>query len=469
MLEERFTETKETQPELLAHHYTEAGLIKQAIPYWQQAGEHAVTRSANEEAISHLTKGLELLKTFPETQERAQQELQLQLALAPPLMGTRGYAAPELAPIYARVRELSRQIGETPELSSILYNLAAFYLGRAELHTSRELSEQLFTLAQRTQDPLALLRGHFVMVVILHKRGELVEAREHAEQGIRLYNRYRSQRSPWGAHHMGVGCLDCITWVLWLLGYPDQALRRAQEALVMAQEMAHPMTLAEALGYLARFYQNLGERQAAEERANATVTLCIEQGFPLWRAEGIIVQGWALVEQGQEEKGVAQIRQGLPDYQATGTALILPESLALLATVEMKRGQTEEGLKTVIEALARVEKSGGRMWEAELYRLRGELTLQQARQEAKMTDPRPLAPDPQGEAEACFLKAIDIARKQQAKSLELRMVMSLAKLWQQQRKKKEAHELLAEVYNWFTEGFNTKDLQEARRLIEELS
>src|SRR5262249_21468824 len=251
VLEERFTETKETQPELLAHHYTEAGLIKQAIPYWQQAGEHAVTRSANEEAISHLTKGLELLKTFPETQERAQQELQLQLALAPPLMGTRGYAAPELAPIYARVRELSRQIGETPELSSILYNLAAFYLGRAELHTSRELSEQLFTLAQRTQDPLALLRGHFVMVVILHKRGELVEAREHAEQGIRLYNRYRSQRSPWGAHHMGVGCLDCITWVLWLLGYPDQALRRAQEALVMAQEMAHPMPLADGLVYLA--------------------------------------------------------------------------------------------------------------------------------------------------------------------------------------------------------------------------
>jgi tetratricopeptide (TPR) repeat protein len=451
-----------------------------------------VQSSANVEAIAHLIKGLALLKTLPDTLERSQQGLQLQLALAVPLMGTKGYAAPELVPIYARVRELSRQVGATPELGSILYSLAAFYLGRAELHTTRELGEQLFALAQRTQDHFALLRSHFVMVVTLHKRGEFVEAREHAEHGIGLYDGYRSNRSPWGAHHFGVGCLNCITWILWLLGYPDQALRRAMEALVMAQEMAHPMTLAEALGYLARFYQNLGDTQAAEERANAMVMLCTEQGFPLWRAEGTIVQGWVLVEQGQEEEGVVQIRQGLGDYQVTGTELILPDSLALLAAVYLKRGQTEEGLKAVMEALARIEKSGGRMWEAELYRLKGELTRQKGARNWRLetsSSPqapsrKPLAPsEAEQEAEECFLKAIEIARKQQAKSLELRAVMSLVRLLQYQAQNhesrntqheihnrlNEAHKMLSDVYNWFTEGFDTKDLQEAKALLEELS
>jgi class 3 adenylate cyclase/predicted ATPase len=498
VLAERFPETAETQPELLAHHYTEASLIAQAIPYWQQAGQRASWRSANAEAISHLTKGLELLKTLPDTPERTQQELSLQLTLGVPLMGTRGYAAPELEKVYARARALSQQVGETPQLGGVLYGLWAFYCGRVELHTARELAEQLFTLAQRTQDPLALLRGRFVMARILPIRGEFVEAREHAEQGIGLYDRYRSQRSPWVAHHCGVGCLNDMAWVLWLLGYPDQALRRAQEALVMAQEMAHPMTLAEALSYLAWFHQNLRERQTAEERAAALVTLCTEQGFPLWQAEGTIVRGWALTEQGREEEGVTQIRQGLADYRATGAELKLPDCLALLAAVYKNRGQAEEGLKVVIEALARVEKTGGRLWEAELYRLKGQLTLQKFQvsgfkfqvQESPKSEvrssesevPNTQHPTPSTQAEAereaeeCFLKAIDIARKQQAKSWELRATLSLVRLRQQQAMQSAtrdtqhaARNTLSEIYTWFTEGFDTADLKEAKALLENLS
>jgi class 3 adenylate cyclase/predicted ATPase len=499
VLEERFPDTKATQPELLAYHYTEANLIERAIPYWQQAGQKAAERSANVEAIAHLTKGLELLKTLPDTLGRTQQELMLQIAIGSPLMVVRGYAAPELEKVYARARELSQQVGETPQLGWVLYGLWAFYFGRAALHTAQELAEQIFTLVQRTQHSLFLLCGRFVMAGTLLHRGEFVAAREHAEQGIGLYDRYRSQRSAWQAHHFGVFYLNCIAWVLWVLGYPDQAVRKAQEGLTMAQKMALPMTRAQALGYLARFHQNLGEQQATEQRADALVTLCTEQRFPLWQAEGTIMLGWALAEQGRGEEGVAQIRQGLADYRATGAELILPDSLALLAAVYQKRGQVEEGLNVVTEALTRVEKTGGRMWEAELYRLAGELSLrigepetvaeesenrgrgetEISTRESVSSSPVPRFPGspvlsssarfPVSSPEDSFLKAIEIARQQQAKSWELRATTSLARLWQSQGKKAEAQKILADVYNWFTEGFDTKDLQEAKALLQELS
>jgi predicted ATPase len=479
VLVEQFVEVVESQPELVAHHYTEAGFIEQAIPYWQRAGERAVKRSANVEAISHFTKGLELLNTLPDNPERLQQELTLQLSLGTPLNVTRGFAALELEKVYARARELSQQVGETPQLRVVLYGLCAFYLGRAVLHTARELAKQLFTLVQSTQDSVSLLMGYFVMAVTLLKRGEFVEAREHAKRGIELYDRYRSQSSTWQAHHFGVGCLNFIAWVLWVLGYPDLARRRTRDALTLAQEKALPFTLAEGFSYAAWLHQTLREWQAAEKHAVALVALCTEQGFPLWQASGTIVRGRVLVEQGSEEEGVAQIHQGLADYRATGAELLLPDSLGLLASVYTKRGQAEEGLKVVVEALERVEKTGGSEWEAELYRLKGELLLIQTSKErrsksqkqgAKMEIDLPSLPShPQAEAEECFLKAIEVAQKQRAKSWELRAATNLARLWQQQGKRAEAHKLLSDVYSWFTEGFDTKDLQEAKALLEELA
>ncbi|HJY80091.1 MAG TPA: adenylate cyclase, partial [Candidatus Binatia bacterium] len=460
VLEERFPDTKETQSELLAHHYTEAGLIVQAIPYWQKAGERAMQRSANVEAVSHLTKGLELLNTLPDTPERIQQELTLQITLGAPLTATKGYAAREVGQVYTRARELCRQLGETPQLIPVLFGLWRFYLQRAELQTARELGEECLSLAQQLHDPVRLLRAHNTLGVTLFYLAELQAAREHLEQGIALYS--PQQRSLAVVQDPMVACLSYMAWVLWYLGYPDQALRRSQEALALAQELSHPYSMAQALFFAAELHHLRQEAQVVQERAEAVITLAAEQGFPFWLAQGTSLRGWALVKQGQRrEEGIAQIRQGLAVYQSTGAELGRPYYLAELAEACGLVGQAEEGLRMLAEALTAVCKTG-EFSETEICRLTGELTLKQSRVQG-------LESSFQKEAEECFQKAIEIARRQSAKSLELRAVMSLARLWQSQGKKDEARQMLAEIHGWFTEGFDTKDLQEAKALFQELT
>jgi predicted ATPase len=307
--------------------------------------------------------------------------------------------------------------------------------------------------------------------------GKFALAREHCEQSITLYQRQKHRPHP-TLHDPGVACLGYAALILWSLGYPEQALKRSQEALTLARELSHSFSLAIALNWTAWLHQYRREWQLTQEWAEAEIVLSNEQGFPFWAAWGTIHQGWVLTEQGQGEKGIIRIRQGLAAYQAMGSELMRPWFLALLAEAYGKEGQVKKGLAVLADALDAVDKSGERFCEAELYRLRGELLLTQEsksqkskgkRQKLEDTDPRPLTPDPQGEAEACFLKAIEIARHQNAKSLELRAAMSLARLWQSQGKQDEARQILAEVYGWFTEGFDTKDLQEAKALIEELN
>jgi TOMM system kinase/cyclase fusion protein len=470
ILEERFTEVKEAQPELLAHHYTEASLIAEAIPYWQQAGQIAVQRSANSEAISHLTKGLELLKALSDTPERAQQELTLQMALGAPLIATKGFAAPEVERVYAWARELCQRVGETPQLFPVLSGLANFYNVRGEYQTGRELGEQFLSLAQRVQDPALLLEAHHLLEGSLYSLGELISARVHLKQGIALYDpqQHRSHAFLYGGHDPGVCCLSQDAHALWMLGYPDQALQTMHEALRLARELSHSHSLALALGYAVGLHASRREVQAAQRRAEELIVLSREQGFPVWLALGTAMQGWALAEQGQGEEGLAKLRQGITAYGATGAEMGQPQRLALLAEAHGKAGQAEEGLIVLAEALDMVHRTGERVAEARLYRLKGQLVLQSRSPQSTVSDPRPLAPDPQAEAEACFHKAIEIARKQQAKSLELRATTSLARLWQQQGKQHEARNMLSEIYNWFTEGFDTADLQEARALLEAL-
>jgi predicted ATPase len=280
-----------------------------------------------------------------------------------------------------------------------------------------------------------------------------------------------------------VQCLGYAAWALWLLGYPDQALKKSQKALTLAKELSHSVSLAAALFVAVVLHHFRQEWQIVQERTEALITLSTEHGFAFRVAQGTIYRGSTLVEQGQVEEGSAQIRQGMAAYQATGAELWRPYWLALLAEAYGKSRQREEGLTALAEALALVNNTGERMYEAELYRLRGELTLAQSsvqRLGSRVTDPRSLTPDPQAEAEGYFLKAIAIARKQQAKSLELRAVMSLVRLWQQEAvqhpsrnthhetrtKLVEARRMLSEIYDWFTEGFDTKDLQEAKGLLE---
>ncbi|MGE0822193.1 MAG: adenylate/guanylate cyclase domain-containing protein [Candidatus Binatia bacterium] len=474
ILEERFVETKESQPELLAHHYTEAGLTEQAIPYWQQAGQKAVQRSANMEAIAHLTKGLELLKILPETPERNQQELTLQLTLGTPLMTTKGYAAPETEQAYTRAGELCQQLGENPQLFSVLFGLAAFRLTRGEIQTARELSEQLLGLALHGRDPALLVAAQNALGETLYHLGEFVLSREHLEHGIALYDsqEHYAFTSVYGADQREQ-CLCYGAFALWQLGYPDQALKRIYEALTLAQAISHPFTLAYVSFCAAFLHHFRGERPLAQEWAEAVITLSTEQGFPWFLALGTIVRGWTLAEQGQEEDGIAQIQQGLDVCRTTGAELVRPYFLALLAEGYGKAGLGDEGLTALAEALSLVDRTEERVWEAEVYRLKGELTLLSSIQRPASSVKK---------VEECFLKAINIARKQQAKSLELRAVMSLVRLRQQQAladksrsthhgsriRLDEARTMLSDVYHWFTEGFDTKDLQEAKALLEEL-
>jgi class 3 adenylate cyclase/predicted ATPase len=477
VLEQRFKETVEIQPELLAHHYTEASLISQAIPYWQQAGRRAAQRSANIEAISSLMKGLELLQTLPDTPERAQQELTLQVALGGPLMATKGTAAREVEQAYVRALELCRQTGETPLLFPVLFGLSTVYVGRAEYKTARERGEQLLQLAQHLQDPGRLVPAHYALGVAFFFLGELSSAREQFEKGIALGDLHQR---PSGVFFSRAGlraiCRFYLAQILWLLGYPDQALKRGREALALAQEQPHPEILVVTLFVIGGLHRLRRESEAVLQQSATVIALSSELALVLFLAGGRILRGWALVEQGQREEGIVEIRQGLAAWRATGAEYALPSYLALLAAAYGEVGQVEEGLSVLAEALAIVDKTGECQSEAELYRLKGTLTLQSRQVEDKsQTSPRQVEephspfPIPQSEAEACFHKAIAIARRQSAKSLELRAVMSLSRLWQSQGKQDEARQMLAEIYGWFTEGVNTKDLQEAKALLEELS
>jgi class 3 adenylate cyclase/predicted ATPase len=457
VLEERFPEIIEAQPELVAHHYTEAGLIEQALPYWQRAGERASQRSAYVEAVAHLTRGLELLKTLPNTPERTQHELMLQITLSFSLQATKGYAAPDVEKAFTRARELCQQVGETPQLFSVLQGLYAFYELRAELQTARKLAGQLLTLAHSVQDLAFLLGAHLALGQTSFFLGQVTSAREHLEQAIALYNsqKHHSHVSVYGTD-LGVDCLSYAAVALWSLGYPDQALQRSHEALTLAQELSDPFKLAYALNGAAGGHLRRGEWQAAQERAEALITLCAEQGFPQFLAYGTFNRGGALAAQGQVEEGIVQMQQGLAALRATGTELGRTAYLTGLAAAYGRVGQVEEGLSVVAEALALVDKTGERISVAGLYVLKGWLLLARSGEN-------------QAEAEACFRQAIDIARHQSAKSVELRAVISLSRLWQKQGKKDEARHMLAEIYGWFTEGFDTKDLQEAKTLLEELT
>jgi predicted ATPase len=303
--------------------------------------------------------------------------------------------------------------------------------------------------------------------------GEFALAQDHLEQGIALYD--PQKHSPLVSRAVqdpGVICLSFAAHIQWYLGYPDQALKRNHKALTLAQEFSHPYSLVYALGHAAILHQFRQEALTVQERSEAVLALANEQGFPLWLVEETIRRGWALAEQGQGEEGIAQIHQGLAARGAVGTKAWQSYQLARLTEAYRKTGQAEEGLSTLSEALALVNRTGERFYEAELYRLKGELTLARSGVRGPASEvPNTQHPTPstQAEAEACFLKAIEIARKQQAKSLELRVATSLARLWQQQGKKEEGHKMLTEIYGWFTEGFDTKDLQEAKALLDELS
>jgi predicted ATPase/DNA-binding winged helix-turn-helix (wHTH) protein len=443
----------------LAMHFERGRDARRAVSYLRQAADTAVRRYANAEAAHHLSTGLALLQALPPTAERTQQELALQCALGASLMAVKGFAAPEVERAYGRAQALCEQVGESPQLGLVLWGLLQFYMVRTELQMAQKLGERLINLAQSLHDLDLLLAAHNGLGTILSYRGELPAAHAHLEQSITLYDpqKHHSRAFFYGTN-LKVDSLAHGAHVLWLLGYPEQAKRRGQEALVLAyaQEPLHPYTLAHALNLVAVVHHLCREELLAEERAQAGRRFADEHGFAMELGRGTILQGWTLVIQGQREEGLVQMRQGLTAYRATGAEVWRPFYLALLGEAYVKAEQMVEAPRLVTEALALAHEIGGHWWEAELHRLKGELFLSMGEGE-------------RGGPEESFHRALDVARRQQAKSLELRAAMSLSRLWQRQGKGNIDRQLLAEIYGWFTEGFDTADLQEARALLDELS
>jgi predicted ATPase len=348
-------------------------------------------------------------------------------------------------------------VGETPELVPVLFGLWRFYLVRSQLHTARELGETLLRLARHADDPALAVLAHSALGSTWFCLGALPVARQHLEEAIArdTPDQHRAPVFRMG-QDPGVGCRAYAARTLWVLGYPDQALARLHDTLALAQELSHPLSLAYAWCCAAMVSQYRRDVPAVHEHAEAAVALATAQGLPFWAAIGTIFRGWALALQGQGAAGLAQVRQGIAANRATGAARLVPYFCPLLAEVSAHLGHREDGLQALAEAHSLVEQQEERWWQAEIARLRGVLLLRQPG-------------TPPAEAETWLQRALDVARHQEAKSLELRAAMSLSRLWQQQGKPAEARALLAPVYGWFTEGFDTADLQEAKALLEALT
>jgi predicted ATPase len=398
------------------------------------------------------------------------------------LLATKGYTAAEVEQTYIRARELCLQVGEPLQVAQALFGMYLFNAVRGNHTAARALGEQFFDVAHRQQDTTLSLVVHAVVGLSLLWRGEFVPAQTHLERACTFYDpeQHRDLAYQMG-QDPGLGVLEFAAETLWYRGYPDQALERVRHGLSLAQAQAHPFSLGDALGAIARIHLYRREGHEAYTQAAAVRTLADEHGFAIFSAWGTILQGWALIERAarsgvreQGEAGLVQLREGLAARRALEAELLVPLLLGAVAQGLAQGGQAQDGLRVVAEALAVVEKTEERWNEADLYRLQGELTLQRQSDvrgsEFEVTNSlESSGQSSESEAEECFVKAIEIARKQQAKSLELRATTSLAHLWQQQGKRAEAHQMLLEIYNWFTEGFDTKDLQEAKTLLDALA
>jgi predicted ATPase len=430
-----------------------------AADSYRVAAENAARVFAHHEAVALARRGLAVLRALPDTPDRARRELTLQLTLGIQLQVGHSFAAPEAERIYARAQELHDQVGEAPLLFLVLWGLWMYYEVGGEPKKSRELADRLFALAQTTQDPTQFLRAHNALVVTCLCLGDLATARENMEHGVALYQRERnsSHNDRYGLDP-GVACLAFGAVALWLLGYPDQAVRRSREAIALGAELGQPGTRAASLYFATVLRQYRREGAAVRAIAEDAAVNATEHGFTFWLASSRLMRGWALAEQGAAADGIAEMRQGLAGWAAVGSVTYQTYHLALLAEALGRGGRVGEGLGVLADALAHMHSSGEGFHGAELHRLRGEFLLRQDTAEGAGR-----------EAADCFRQALAIARQQQAKSLELRAAMSLTRLYQKQGRQAEARPMLAECYGWFTEGFDTPDLRDARSLLEAIS
>lgn len=458
VLEEHFPETAKIQPEVLAHHYTEAGLAELAIGYWLKAGQRATERSANVEAISHLTKGLELLAPKPGSPQSAEQELMFQISLAIPFTAVKGYAAPETARAYTRARELCNILGDTRQLFPAMYGEWVYHMVKAHQDEAKCVAEEFLRLAEQHRARDGIVVAHRTLGLSLLNLGQLPAGREQMEQVLKLYEpeAHRSLAFRYGQDPRAVA-LSFLAWIEWLLGYPETAFKHCHDAIDLARDLSHATTTAYALSTAPYVHCFCGDLRGAHEVAEAAVAFSVQERNPFWLAMARVIWGWVLAEEGQVERGLAEIRLGLDEWRATDSAWLWPCYLALLAEALTRANQTEQALEAIDDALAAVSATSESFYAAELHRLRGVLL--------QRLGPR----QNEARAEAECLQALDIAKSQGARCLELRAATSLTRFWAERGERAKAHELLAPIYSWFTEGFDTPDLKEAKTLLDALS
>jgi class 3 adenylate cyclase/predicted ATPase len=457
ILENQFPEIVETHPELLGQHFGEGGFEEKAIAYFTAAGERAVKRGANAEVVRHFRRALELLQGQPETAERNKAELKVLEKLGPALQAAHGFGAPEVERTYLRARDLCEQLEEPVELFKALWGLWLNTVGRERFEAARSIADELLTVAHRLDDRALLLEAHHAMCTTNLWVGDAQATRNHAEQGMRLYEREQHQSLAFlfGGHDPGVCCCMHTAMALWFLGYPDSARECSRKGLAMAREVSHIGTMLNELRFEGMINQLCGDVVTVREVAESMTSLSTEHGFPQWLAFGNILNAWALAQNGGETP-TGGLRAAISEYRRAANELYVPYFLALLAAIQLTYDESAEGLDTVVSALGLTGGKGSRLMDPEFLRLKGELLIALDREAT-------------ADAEVAFCQAIDIAQRQSSKSWELRATMSMARLWRDQGKRNEARGLLAPVYGWFTEGFDTLDLKKARALLEELA
>jgi DNA-binding winged helix-turn-helix (wHTH) protein/tetratricopeptide (TPR) repeat protein len=448
----------------LAVHFEQGQESHKAIHYLQHAGENAVRRHAYSEAIAHFSKGLTLLHTLPETPQRHQQELTLCLTMVTPLWMLKGLNAPEVDHLSTRAYALARQWGDSRQQLVAVWGLGSVYLGQGKLAAWRELVAALLALVQQEHDLILLPVAHFMMGIVCFHCGEFPAVRQHLAQGRTLYDAQQSGvfTSVLSAD-LAVMCHAREAWAVWMLGNADQAVALSQQALALGQALGHPPSLAYAWLFAALLQQCRRDVRRVLAYADTLLALAREYGLSYFYSEGEWLCAWALVQQARGEHGLLQLQQAIHARVCTEGAIGQPYILAHLAEACGQAGQPAEGLRVVAQALALVETHGKWWYAAELYRQQGELVVQQAQPGSTL-----MVTAAYEMAEEHFQQARTLAQQQQARFLELRAMMSLSRLWQQQGKGRAAYDLLAPIYGWFTEGFDTADLQAAKALLKEL-
>jgi predicted ATPase len=452
-LEAHSPELLDSQPEVFAQHYESAGLDEKAVEYWTRAGKRSAAHFALAEAANQFEKALARLRTLPDGSERQRRELDLQVNLGAIRFAIRGWAAPETGQSYARARELWERLGYPSEFLRVPWGQWMYHANRGDLDLGQRLAEDLLHRSEQHGQGSGLILAHLCLGATLMGRGKFAQSRLNLCEVDRLYvpSTHRALVQEAGVHPHTMA-LTFLGFIHFCLGYPDQALAHFTSSLAKARNEQHRPSIAQGVSMRAHLLCLLGDIQSLAEDADQLFAIGVEQGFPYWRAKGLIFRGWANVAAGDSDDGISSLCAGVTAYLATGARWWMPQFHALQADAEVIRGRRDVALDILSEALVRSRERGENWFEAELVRRRGQLLQDRT----------------QAEAETLFEEAIGIAHRQKAKLWELRSAMSLARLRRDQGRRAEGRDLLAPVYGWFTEGFDTADLKEAKALLDEL-